>query len=116
MQSIQSYRATQFDSFPTLAGTARPALLPHPAFSDSREPAQNAVLAQLTSRDLSELKSRFQMVEFERGETVYPADHVIDSVYFPLSAVASRLSILEDGSTVEVGLIGHDGVIGLAAL
>lgn len=76
---------------------------------------RNELLARLSPSESAFLRSRLQLVEFDRGDTIYRADDEIDSVYFPLSMVASRLSILEDGSTVEVGLIGHDGVIGLSA-
>lgn len=76
---------------------------------------RNQLLARLSPGEISVLRSRLQTVDFERGDTIYRTDDTIDSVYFPLSMVASRLSILEDGSTVEVGLIGNDGVVGLSA-
>jgi CRP-like cAMP-binding protein len=75
----------------------------------------NELLSRLTASDWAQIRARFQLVHFAGGETVYPADHLIDSVYFPLTAIASRLTVFEDGSTVEVGLIGRDGVIGLPA-
>ncbi|MEO6392704.1 MAG: Crp/Fnr family transcriptional regulator [Pyrinomonadaceae bacterium] len=79
------------------------------------DPKQNRLLARLPVTELERLRPRLQLVRFDAGQTVYPAEHVIDSIYFPLTAVASRLTVLEDGSTVEAGLIGNDGVIGLSA-
>jgi signal transduction histidine kinase len=36
--------------------------------------------------------------------------------YFPVNAVVSLISTLEDGASVEVGLIGREGMIGLAGV
>ena len=41
---------------------------------------------------------------------------LIDTVYFLEDAVASVVITMENGSTVEVGLIGRDGVVGLPAV
>lgn len=79
------------------------------------DPKLNRLLAKLSPTELERLRPRFQLVRFDAGQTVYPAEHLIDSLYFPLTTVASRLTVLEDGSTVEAGLIGRDGVIGLSA-
>src|SRR5687768_7509298 len=38
------------------------------------------------------------------------------NAYFPIDAVVSLISTLEDGSSVEVGLIGREGMIGLAGV
>jgi CRP-like cAMP-binding protein len=116
METLQNRSATPLEHFPLSAlnvGNSRSAVrdrIDHVAVT------RNSLLAELTGRDLAQLSPRFQLVQFEAGETVYSSDHLIESVFFPLTAVASRLSILEDGSTVEVGLIGRDGVIGLSAL
>jgi CRP-like cAMP-binding protein len=40
---------------------------------------------------------------------------MIDTVYFLEDAIASVVITMENGSTVEVGLIGRDGVVGLPA-
>jgi CRP-like cAMP-binding protein len=85
------------------------------AVADTIDWRRNELLARLSPSESSFLRSRLQLVKFERGDTIYRADDEIDSVYFPLSMVASRLTILEDGSTVEVGIIGRDGVVGLSA-
>ncbi len=41
---------------------------------------------------------------------------VYDAVYFMESGVASVLTVMADGDTVEVGMIGNEGIIGLSAL
>jgi signal transduction histidine kinase len=38
------------------------------------------------------------------------------NAYFPIDAVVSLISTLEDGASVEVGLVGREGMIGLAGV
>ena len=48
-----------------------------------------------------------------RGETVYRADQRIEAVYFPEDAVIAMIDSLDDGRTVEVGIIGREGLVGI---
>ena len=58
---------------------------------------------------------KLETVSLSRGAVLYEQGSVVSSVYFPLSAVISLLTILEDGSSVEVATVGHEGMVGLAA-
>lgn len=116
MYYIENEKVSLANSFAPLRGIeVRNSPFLNTVVKTDADPRQNRLLAKLPSSELDRLRPRFQLVKFEAGQTVYPAEHVIDSVYFPLTAVASRLTVLEDGSTVEAGLIGRDGVIGLSA-
>jgi CRP-like cAMP-binding protein len=44
---------------------------------------------------------------------VYRVGEVMDRVYFPLTGVYCEYVVLEDGTTVEVGTIGNEGMVGL---
>jgi CRP-like cAMP-binding protein len=46
-------------------------------------------------------------------DTLIARDAPITAVYFPLDAVVSVVSTLADGTTLEVGTIGNEGVVGL---
>jgi len=46
-------------------------------------------------------------------ESMCSGEH-IDNCYFPTNSVASLLYTMEDGSTAEVGLVGNEGVLGVA--
>ena len=50
------------------------------------------------------------------NDIVYEYGDSIDDVYFPLDSVVSNLAIMEDGTTIEISMVGNDGVIGLSAL
>ncbi len=47
---------------------------------------------------------------------LYEPDQTITHIYFPLTAVTSVLSEMDDGTTVEVATIGREGMVGLSVL
>ena len=53
------------------------------------------------------------LVHLHKQEIIYEQGEPIDYVYFPCSAVISLLTVMEDGSCVEVAMIGNDGFLGL---
>jgi hypothetical protein len=48
------------------------------------------------------------------GETLITPDAPICALYFPLDAVVSVVGTLADGTQLEVGTIGNEGVVGVA--
>lgn len=52
----------------------------------------------------------------ECGQTVFRARERPRAVYFPETAVIARVAHLNDGQTLEVGLIGSDGMAGICVL
>lgn len=76
---------------------------------------KNKILASLSSEVLERVKKVLKPVNLKSGTTIYYPEACIDYVYFPESCVASRLSLLEDGSTVEIGIIGNEGIIGITS-
>lgn len=80
--------------------------------SPPRPLKENKILA---SPDLQSerLFSQLEHVELKQGEVIYEADSEIEYVYFPKTAIFSMLSTTADGSTVEVGPVGDEGMVGL---
>jgi len=74
---------------------------------------ENQLLVALDKTEYRELFSQLERVSLDLGKTIYEADGPIDYVYFPETAVFSMLSTMEDGRTVEVGPVGHEGMVGL---
>lgn len=58
------------------------------------------------------IKPHLELKEFCLGEVIYLPDEKIDYVYFPENIVASVVTTLENGSSIETGIVGKDGVIG----
>ena len=49
----------------------------------------------------------------KRGQVIYRADQSIEEVYFPEDAVIAMINSTNDGRTVEVGIIGREGLVGI---
>jgi len=53
-------------------------------------------------------------VRLELKELLFEAGKPIDSVYFPITSVASLLNLVEHTSGVEIATIGNEGLVGLS--
>jgi hypothetical protein len=76
-------------------------------------PVRNAILAALLATEYERILPRLEHVALKRGETVYRADQDIEAVYFPEEAVIAMVDTTEDRRTIEVGLIGREGIVGI---
>jgi CRP-like cAMP-binding protein len=74
---------------------------------------RNDLLRVLLNSEYRHLSPKLEQVALKRGEIVYRADQRIDHVYFPETAVVAMIDTVEDGGTVEVGIIGHEGMVGI---
>ncbi|HEU4510233.1 MAG TPA: Crp/Fnr family transcriptional regulator [Pyrinomonadaceae bacterium] len=74
---------------------------------------ENRILASLPHRDFERLLSHLTPVNLERGEVVYITGDTIRDCYFLNSGLLSLLSSTETGSTVEVAMVGNEGMVGL---
>jgi CRP-like cAMP-binding protein len=76
---------------------------------------QNTLLGLLPDNSRTALPP-LEDVTLDVGTVLQDADRKIDYWYFPVDALVSILSLGPDGSTIEVGLVGRDGMIGVSAL
>ena len=80
-------------------------------------PAQNRLLAALRIADQvaeAQVREGLESVELKLHAKVMGPDRPIRHVYFPETGVLSQLLQMHNGSTVEVSLVGSDGMAGLA--
>lgn len=80
------------------------------------EQVNNELLLSLPKETFFQLQTEMRTVHFERGQTIYDIGDPFDFVYFPNNMVASRLALMEDGAMIEVGVVGREGLLGVAAL
>ncbi len=76
----------------------------------------NEILLRLPPNERKPLFSMLEFVPFKTHHVLHEARKSIRSVYFINSGLASVVSVLTDGRSVEVGLIGKEGFVGLAVL
>lgn len=74
----------------------------------------NRILAGLPPSEYLEMMRSMEVVDLNFEETIYGYGQVIDHVYFPLSGIVSMLTAVESEASLEVGLIGREGMVGLA--
>ena len=74
----------------------------------------NRLLASLEPSALARISGELAPVHLERKEVLFRAHEPLRVTYFPVSAVISFVSRLETGETLEVGLVGRDGLAGTA--
>jgi CRP-like cAMP-binding protein len=77
---------------------------------------ENKVLSSLNEDDLSRLRSKLEPVNLSTNEVLKDIGEPIQFLYFPNDVVLSCLSSMEDGTTVEVCMVGREGVIGIPAV
>jgi CRP-like cAMP-binding protein len=77
---------------------------------------RNSVLAGLLAVDYKEVLPKLEHVTLTAGQVLYQADQEIEEVYFPEDAVVAMIDTMQDARTVEVGIIGREGVVGINVL
>jgi CRP-like cAMP-binding protein len=79
-------------------------------------PPTNRLLGALPAREYRRLSSHLETVPLTPKAVLHESDRPIDYVYFPISGIVSMLS-RSDGQTgsIEVGVVGREGMAGLPA-
>ncbi|MGD1913651.1 MAG: Crp/Fnr family transcriptional regulator [Rivularia sp. (in: cyanobacteria)] len=83
---------------------------------DSPQMPANLLLMALPPGEYKRLIPYLKPVSLVLGEIVYEPKELIQEVYFPIGAMISLVSIMRDGSTTEIGLVGNEGMVGLPIL
>jgi CRP-like cAMP-binding protein len=75
---------------------------------------ENRLLAALPREELERLLPHMELIHRGQGKIIYEPGAKVDSLYFPNNGMVSLLSMNEDGTTIEVGMVGNEGVVGLS--
>lgn len=86
-----------------------------PPMTNQPRPA-NKILANLPDDEFEQIRPKLSAVSFPIGKILYMPEQKIEHAYFVDRGVVSLLAALEDGSTVEAGLIGPEGVAGISVV
>ncbi|MBW4499373.1 MAG: Crp/Fnr family transcriptional regulator [Scytonema hyalinum WJT4-NPBG1] len=87
-----------------------------PVSIDSSLPIQNRLLAALPANEYQRLVPHLELVKLSLHQVLYEPNEPITHVYFPHEAVGSLVTSMEDGSTIEVGLVGSEGMVGIPVI
>lgn len=74
----------------------------------------NHLLNALPISDYERIKPKLEIVTLNMGDVLYESGDQMRHAYFPTTAIMSLLYILEDGSSVEIAVVGNEGMLGIA--
>ena len=73
---------------------------------------ENWILNSLPQEEHESLLPMLQPTSLPPGQIIYVPDDYIEYVYFPSRGMV-LVSVTEDGATVEIGMVGNEGMIGI---
>lgn len=77
---------------------------------------ENRLLASLPDRDRLRLLPQLEILTLFAKESLYESTDEINFIYFPIDCIVVLLSSVDTKATVEVGLIGNEGMVGATIL
>lgn len=77
---------------------------------------RNSLLRALSREDIEYLLPHLKTVPLKLDEIIYDSEEVVKRIYFPLQGVVSLVKATGKGSTVEVGVVGSEGMVGTPVL
>ena len=76
----------------------------------------NLLLSAIARQEWARLSPSLELVRLKLHQVLHEAGEAIKSVYFLNNGLGSVLTILPDGKSVEVGLIGNEGFVGVSVI
>ena len=83
-------------------------------YAQSPSPLENQLLAALPKAVYESLLPHLKPVSLALGEVIYESDEQMTEVYFPTTSIVSLLYLMANGMTAEIGVVGFEGMLGIA--
>lgn len=77
-------------------------------------PIYNRLLAALPVEEYARLLPDLEQIPLNYGDNIYERGEKIEYLYFPGSGIISLLAAAEEEATLEVGIVGREGIVGIA--
>ncbi len=78
------------------------------------DPRGNQLLAALPEAELARWLPQLEAVDLQLGKVLHESGIRLSHVYFPTTAIVSLLSVMEDGASAELAVVGHEGIVGIS--
>jgi CRP-like cAMP-binding protein len=78
-----------------------------------QKPAANRVLASIPAKTYQRLRAHLESVNLAFGKILYEPGDTIRHVYFPVNCLVSLLTAVDKRRTLEVGMVGNEGMAGM---
>jgi CRP-like cAMP-binding protein len=79
-------------------------------------PAGNRLLAAIPRKDREQLLASSEQIELTFAKVLYRAGERVPHVYFPTGSCISLVTPIDGGASLEVGLVGNEGMLGVALI
>jgi CRP-like cAMP-binding protein len=83
------------------------------AVTANRVSVENRLLRSLSEDQLKRMLPHMQVMHLPQSKILYEAGATVNNLYFPNNGMISLLSMNGDGTTIEVGMVGNEGVVGI---
>ncbi len=90
--------------------------IPLSKVADFKQPVasiENRLLAALPRDEYERLSGKFELVNLPKNRILYEVGDTVHYAYFFNGGMTSLLAINEEGQTIEIGMVGSEGFIGL---
>jgi CRP-like cAMP-binding protein len=79
-------------------------------------PRRNRLLASLPQREFEQIAPFLEMVSLDSGASVHSTRNGVQQLYFPADCIISVLHLISDGRSIEVAVIGSEGLVGASVV
>ena len=80
----------------------------------ARNGFRNRILDRLPRTELTRIRKVLTKIDAVIRDEIYEPNKPFKHVYFPETAIASVVNVLDDGTEIEVATIGYEGMVGLS--
>ncbi|MEA5536485.1 Crp/Fnr family transcriptional regulator [Crocosphaera sp. XPORK-15E] len=81
--------------------------------SQTKSKSGNQLIDALPLQESRRLTPYFKLMYLDSGTILHEPGEILEFAYFPIGAMISLVSIMDNGATTEMGLIGNEGFVGL---
>jgi CRP-like cAMP-binding protein len=107
---VVSIASSAGDYLSASARTRRPAKT---SYISQLDDIQNHILSRLSEGDFTRLQPSLEPVRYAKNRIIYEAGDPIQQAIFINSGMAALVAITEDGQTIQTGIVGNQGFIGV---
>ncbi|MGR9108830.1 MAG: Crp/Fnr family transcriptional regulator [Gammaproteobacteria bacterium] len=76
--------------------------------------SKNRLLGALPDEVYERLHPHLENVPLSLGQVIYESGEQLEHIYFPTTCIVSLLYLMENGTSAEIGVVGNEGVVGIA--
>ena len=88
----------------------------HDSISAAHTRPRNLILTKLPEAQYAAIQRHLVPVDLPLGTRLSEPNQPIEYIYFPVSGLVSVDALTERGESVEVGVLGREGLTGIAGL